>query len=242
MGFLSTAVYTWDTNAVDRLLVGLGEGPVDGRPEQSVSHGATDVRPRAPPDAHGHGRGRAPPRDQPDLNQPRRRAAEGDALHRRDRLGPPGRELLPVPEEGERDPRRGLPQDGRVDRQDDRRQADKGQGPRRPRPVPRPPRRLVGWRDGDGGWRVLGPVARLVPPTRPGPTPTTPRRPRRGGRRYPVLTDIRNVAPVLLDTGGLDRGDVLGCLPADQSLGCQLLVGAAEDREPSSHGGRLHAG
>src|SRR5512147_379528 len=139
---------------------------------------------------------RAPPRDQPDLDQPRRRAAEGDALHRRDRLGPPGRELLPVPEEGERDPRRGLPQDGRVDRQDDRRQADKDQGPRRPRPVPRPPRRLVGRRDGDGGGRVLGPVGRLVPPTRPGPTPTTPRRPRRGGRRYPVLTDIRNVAPV----------------------------------------------
>ena len=98
---------------------------------------------------------------------------------------------------GSADPRRWLPQDGRVDRQDDRRQADKDQGPRRPRPVPRPPRRLVGRRDGDGGGRVLGPVGRLVPPTRPGPTPTTPRRPRRGGRRYPVLTDIRNVAPVV---------------------------------------------
>ena len=35
------------------------------------------------------------------VDGPRRRAQGGDALHRRDGLGPPGRELLPVPEEGE---------------------------------------------------------------------------------------------------------------------------------------------
>ena len=33
---------------------------------------------------------------------------------------------------------------------------------------------------------------------------------------------------VLLDAGGLDRGDVLGGLPGDQPLGGELLVGAAE--------------
>ena len=43
---------------------------------------------------------------------------------------------------------------------------------------------------------------------------------------------------VLLDAGGLDGGDVLGGLPGDQPLGGELLVGAAEHREPPGHGGR----
>ena len=40
---------------------------------------------------------------------------------------------------------------------------------------------------------------------------------------------------VLLDAGGLDGGDVLGGLPGDEPLGRELLVGAAEHREPPGH-------
>ena len=43
------------------------------------------------------------------------------------------------------------------------------------------------------------------------------------------------LAMVLLDAGGLDRGDVLGGLPGDQALGGKLVVGAAQDREPPGH-------
>jgi hypothetical protein len=43
---------------------------------------------------------------------------------------------------------------------------------------------------------------------------------------------------VLLDAWGFDRGDVLGGLPGDQPLGGELVVGAAQDRQPPRHGRR----
>ena len=59
------------------------------------------------------------------------------------------------------------------------------------------------------------------------------------GDRLPLGQGRRGV---LLDAGGLDRGDVLGRLPGDQPLGGELLVGAAEHREPPGHRGRRPAG
>ena len=47
---------------------------------------------------------------------------------------------------------------------------------------------------------------------------------------------------ILLEAGGLDGGDVLGGDPGNQPLGGELLVGAAQDRQPPGHGGRLEAG
>ena len=47
---------------------------------------------------------------------------------------------------------------------------------------------------------------------------------------------------VLLDAGGLDRGDVLGRFPGDESLGGKLLVSPAKHREPPGHRGRRPAG
>ena len=46
---------------------------------------------------------------------------------------------------------------------------------------------------------------------------------------------------VLLDAGGLDGGDVLGGLPGNQPLGRELLVSAAEHRQPPGDRGRRHA-
>jgi hypothetical protein len=57
--------------------------------------------------------------------------------------------------------------------------------------------------------------------------------------RYPVLTDIRNVAPV---ADLFDGGDVMGRFPGDKPLGRKLFVGPPEDGEPPGHGARLHAG
>ena len=55
------------------------------------------------------------------------------------------------------------------------------------------------------------------------------------GDRLPLGQRRRGV---LLDAGGLDGGDVLGRLPGDQPLGRELLVGAAEHRQPPGHRGR----
>ena len=74
---------------------------------------------------------------------PRRRAPRGNALHRRDGLGSPGRELLPVPAEGELGPRRGLAEDGHLGRQEHGREAVEDPRARRPRAVPGRPTRLI---------------------------------------------------------------------------------------------------
>ena len=116
--------------------------------EQGVSDGSTDVRPRASANSQRHGGDRAAAWRPAGPGRARRRAPRGDPVHRRDRLGPPGRELLPVSPQGKRDPRRRLL---RMDTWDDKTTGEKRSKIKvagRSRPVPRLATRR---RAGDGG-------------------------------------------------------------------------------------------
>ena len=73
----------------------------------------------------------------------RRRAPRGKALHRRDRLGSPGRDLLRALEQGSGDPRRRLTQDGHLGRQEHRRKTLENPRACRSRAIPRQPSRRL---------------------------------------------------------------------------------------------------
>ena len=83
-------------SASDRRFRVRGGGRDDGRLEQGVSDGSSDVRPGVAADTRRDGGDRAAAGDEPVLDGPRRRAPRGNTVHRRDGLGSSGRELLPV--------------------------------------------------------------------------------------------------------------------------------------------------
>ena len=96
-----------------------------------------------------------------------RRAQGRDAVHRRDRLGPPGRDLLPVPQEGEPVHVEGSL---KMDTWDDKTTGEKRSKIKvagRPRPVPRPPRRRRAAAAAAADDEYAAPPA--TPPRRAGP-------------------------------------------------------------------------